>query len=126
MQMQPVAVQQVPEKTEKPQRISPIADVKKRKLRDMFCTIFFIIFWLGIVAILVYGSKLPVKGKLPMMERAFLYVRPGDKIRRMCGYSTDEQPDKLAIDYSSYVMTDSQTEVFCEMMKKVHTTDVKL
>ena len=67
MQMQPVAVQQVPEKTEKPQRISPIADVKKRKLRDMFCTIFFIIFWLGIVAILVYGSKLPVKGKLSMM-----------------------------------------------------------
>ena len=44
----------------------------------------------------------------------------------MCGYSTDDQPDKLAIDYSSYVMTDSQTEVFCEMMKDVHTDDVKL
>lgn len=100
--------------------------MKKRKFRDMCCTIFFIIFWLGVVAILVYGSKLPVKGDLPMMERAFLYVRPGDKIRRMCGYPIKEQPDKLALDYSSYVMSDSQTETFCKMMKKAHLTNEEL
>lgn len=115
--MQPAVVQQVPENTKKQQRISPVADVKKRKFRDLCCTIFFIIFWAGVVAILVYGSKLPVKGDLPMMERAFLYARPGDKIRRMCGYPINEQPDKLALDYSSYVMSDSQTESFCKIMK---------
>ena len=100
--------------------------MKKRKYRDMCCTIFFIIFWLGIIAILVYGSKLPVKGELPMLERAFLYARPGDKIRRMCGYSIKEQPDKLALDYSSYVMSDSQTKLFCEMMKTAHGDNAEL
>lgn len=56
-------------------------------------------------------------------SRVWLLMRPGDKLRRMCGYTKEEQPDFLASDYSSNVMSYEQLNAFCEAMKKVFPDD---
>ncbi|CAL5995220.1 Plasma-membrane_choline transporter and transmembrane domain-containing protein [Hexamita inflata] len=105
-------------------QVSPIVDPKKRKCRDLFCTIWFILFWAGVVAIIIVGAKNPDFKDEKVMDRAFLYIRPGDEIRRMCGYSGNTQPDILSADYSAQVRSAGQMELFCGLMKSKHSTEL--
>jgi len=98
--------------------ISPIADAKKRKYRDLPCVGLFIAFWVAIIVIAIYGSvQSGVRGSRDVDSRIWLYMQPGDELRRMCGYSADDQPDYLATDYSGYAVQESELKNFCRILK---------
>lgn len=50
------------------------------------------------------------------MDLAFAYVRPGDQLRRMCGYDQAKQPDVYATDYSDIIWTQGAMQQFCDLM----------
>jgi len=103
-----------------------VVDVKKRRCRDVPCSLLFLLFWVAIVGIIIYGNKKSESQGLKMMERALLLAKPGDKIRRMCGYPLDTQPDFLVLDYSSHIVGNKKLQLFCEIMQDEFSDDANL
>ncbi|CAL5995216.1 Plasma-membrane_choline transporter and transmembrane domain-containing protein [Hexamita inflata] len=97
-------------------RSCPTYDYNTRRHRDLFCSIIFILFWIGIIIIVSLGPK----NKVISFNNAYLYIRPGDQLRRMCGYNAQSQPDYLATDYSAVVKSYPQMRLFCKKMTAIH------
>lgn len=98
----------------------------KRKFRDLACAIIFIAFWILVIAMAIYCCNQPALEGQKASSRVWLLMRPGDKLRRMCGYTREEQPDFLATDYSSNVMSEGQLKTFCWSMQQVFKNDSEL